>query len=70
MERYVRRYKIAVAVVRKFIIGFMNRHKPKSDENIYVSDGTVTMATICNSTVTIATTCDSTVTVATTCDRI
>ena len=38
MERYVRRYKIAVAVVRKFIIGFMNRHKPKSDENIYVSD--------------------------------
>ena len=40
MQRYVRRYKIAVAVVRKFIIGFMNRHKPKCDENIYVSVGT------------------------------
>lgn len=32
-QRYICRLKVAVAVVRKFIIGFMNRHKPKCPEN-------------------------------------
>ena len=36
VQRYVKKYRGAVAVVRKFIIGFMNRNKPKCDENIYV----------------------------------
>ena len=35
-RRYVKRYKAAVAVTRKFIIGFMNRNKPKCEQNIYV----------------------------------
>lgn len=35
-RRYVKRYRAAVAVTRKFIIGFMNRNKPKCEENIYV----------------------------------
>jgi hypothetical protein len=37
-RRYVRRYRAAVAVTRKFIIGFMNRNKPKCEQNIYVSE--------------------------------
>ncbi len=37
VQRYVKKYREAVAVVRKFIIGFMNRNKPKCAENIYVS---------------------------------
>jgi len=37
VQRYVRRYKAAVIVVRRFISGFMHRHKPKCPENIYVS---------------------------------
>ena len=37
VQRYVAKYKKAVFVVRKFIIGFMNRSKPKCEENIYVS---------------------------------
>ena len=37
VQRYVKKYRIAVAVVRRFIIGFMNRNKPKCEENIYVS---------------------------------
>jgi myosin-1 len=32
-QRYIRRLKVAVVVVRKFIIGFMNRHKPRCPEN-------------------------------------
>ena len=39
MQRYVKEYRGAVGVVRKFIIGFMNRHKPKCAENIYVCVG-------------------------------
>lgn len=35
-RRYVKRYRAAVAVTRKFIIGFMNRNKPKCNQNIYV----------------------------------
>ena len=35
-RRYVKRYRAAVAVTRKFIIGFMNRNKPKCEQNIYV----------------------------------
>ncbi len=37
VQRYTRRYKAAVIVVRKFIVGFMTRLKPKCEENIYVS---------------------------------
>lgn len=37
-RRYAKRYRAAVAVTRKFIIGFMNRNKPKCEKNIYVSD--------------------------------
>jgi myosin-1 len=32
-QRHIRRLKVAVVVVRKFIIGFMNRHKPRCPEN-------------------------------------
>ncbi len=39
VQRYVAQYRKAVYVVRKFIIGFMNRRKPKCEENIYVSKG-------------------------------
>ena len=35
-RRYAKRYRAAVAVTRKFIIGFMNRNKPKCEKNIYV----------------------------------
>ncbi|XP_064392805.1 unconventional myosin-Ic-A-like isoform X2 [Halichondria panicea] len=38
VQRYVAKYKKAVFVVRKFIIGFMNRSKPKCEENIYFLD--------------------------------
>lgn len=37
VQRYAKKYRAAVAIVRKFIIGFMNRNKPKCAENIYVS---------------------------------
>ena len=37
VQRYVKKYRHAVAITRKFIIGFMNRNKPKCPENIYVS---------------------------------
>ena len=36
VQRYVKRYKAAALIVRKFIIGFMNRNKPKCEDNIYV----------------------------------
>ena len=38
VQRYVKKYRGAAAVVRKFIFGFMNRNRPKCADNIYVSD--------------------------------
>ncbi len=37
VQRYVKKYRTAAAVVRKFIFGFINRNKPKCADNIYVS---------------------------------
>ena len=48
-RRYAKRYRAAVAVTRKFIIGFMNRNKPKCEKNIYVRQQQITYYDMLNS---------------------